>query len=132
MLEQHAWVVARKRLFELRRRNGGWAVARVSFLGEPVTMVLPPQGSGHMPKALNLGHFGVERHTSDDAGIGWHEVATPVYAPQPVGKPAGGVAWKLIQVWSIERGCGSASGTVWAGTCPAGCSARAMAANRGN
>ncbi len=120
MMEQRAWVATRKGLFELRWRNGGWAIERVSFLGEPVTMVLPPQGLGRILAALNLGHFGVKLHASDDAGATWHEVATPVYPPQPEGEPAGGVDWKLIQVWSLERGGGSASNTVWAGTLPGG------------
>ena len=120
MMEQRAWVATRKGLFELRRRNGGWAIERVSFLGEPVTMVLPPQGSSRMLAALNLGHFGVKLHASDDAGATWHEVATPVYPTQPAGESAGGVAWKLMQVWSMERGRGSSSNTVWAGTLPGG------------
>ena len=98
MTEQRAWAATCKGLFELRRRSGNWAMERVSFLGEPVTMVLPPQGSGRMLAALNLGHFGVKLHASDDAGTTWHEVATPAYPKQPEGEPSGGVVWKLIQV----------------------------------
>ena len=30
------------------------------------------------------------------------------------------MAWKLIQVWSIERGGGTSSNTIWAGTLPGG------------
>ena len=40
-----AWVASRKGLFEWRRRGGrggDWAIERVSFLGDPVSMVLPP------------------------------------------------------------------------------------------
>ncbi len=118
-MEQRAWVATRKGLFELRRRAAGWAIERVSFLGEPVSMLLPPQhGAGRMLAALNLGHFGVKLHASDDAGASWHEVATPVYPPQPEGEPAGGVAWKLTQIWSLEAG--AADGSVWAGTLPGG------------
>ena len=113
-MEQRAWVATRKGLFELRCRAGAWAIERVSFLGEPVSMVLPPQPSGRMLAALNLGHFGVKVHASDDAGVSWAEVATPAYPPQPDGQ--GGVAWKLVQIWSLE----AAHGVVWAGTLPGG------------
>ena len=95
-MDARAWVATRKGLFELQRRAGAWAVAGVSFLGEPVSMVLPPQASGRMLAALNLGHFGVKLHASDDAGASWHAVATPVYPPQPESDK--GVAWKLMQI----------------------------------
>jgi hypothetical protein len=121
-----AWVATRKGLFELRRRPATsstpahWANARVSFLGEPVSMVLPPDASGHMLAALNLGHFGVKVHASGDAGATWAEVATPTYPEQPPG--AEGPAWKLVQIWSLERSVGGSGRgtTVWAGTLPGG------------
>jgi len=119
-MEQRAWVATRKGLFELRQRAGAWAIERVSFLGEPVSMVLPPQGSGRMFAALNLGHFGVKMHASDDAGVTWHELAAPAYPPQPEGEPVAGVAWKLVQIWSMESGFGSSGDTLWAGTLPGG------------
>jgi hypothetical protein len=125
-MEQRAWVATRKGLFEMRREGDGWAVARISFLGEPVSMVLPPQPSGRMLAALNLGHFGVKVHASDDAGANWHEVATPAYPPQPE-QPAPGdrlpggehpiIPWKLVQIWSLQHG---ANGVIWAGTLPGG------------
>lgn len=115
---QRAWVATRKGLFEMRQRGGAWAIERVIFLGEPVSMLLPPQASGRMLAALNLGHFGVKLHASDDAGATWHELPTPAYPPQPDGEPVAGVAWKLVQIWSLEAG--AASGTLWAGTLPGG------------
>jgi hypothetical protein len=114
MNNERAWIATRKGLFELRRTAPGWRIQRVSFLGEPVSMVLPPQDDGRMMVALNLGHFGVKLHASDDAGARWHEVATPAYPEQPAG--AAGPPWKLVQVWSLEM----AAGTVWAGTLPGG------------
>ena len=114
MNPDRAWAATRKGLFELRRADGGWRVERVSFLGEPVSMLLPPQSDGRMLAALNLGHFGVKLHASDDAGAHWHEVAAPAYPPQPEG--AAGPAWTLQQLWSLE----AAQGTVWAGTLPGG------------
>ena len=112
--EERAWIATRKGLFELRRGSGGWAVERASFLGEPVSMLLPPVASGRMIAALNLGHFGVKLHASDDAGATWHELAAPAYPEQPAAAP--GPAWKLVQVWSLEED----RGTVWAGTLPGG------------
>jgi hypothetical protein len=67
-----------------------------------------------MLAALNLGHFGVKVHASDNAGETWREIATPAYPPQPEGVE--GVPWKLVQIWSLEQG----HGTVWAGTLPGG------------
>jgi hypothetical protein len=114
-MTSRAWVATRKGLFELQCKDGRWFVARTSFLGEPVSMVLPPQaGSQRMLAALNLGHFGVKVHASDDAGATWREVATPSYPAQPEGNT--GVPWKLVQIWSLEV----AQGTVWAGTLPGG------------
>lgn len=109
-----AWVATRKGLFELRRSAAGWAVHRLNFIAEPVSMLLPPQADGRMLAALNLGHFGVKVHASDDAGAHWQEVSTPQFPPQPEG--AEGPAWKLVQIWSLA----AAHGTVWAGTLPGG------------
>jgi hypothetical protein len=114
MNNDRAWIATRKGLFELRRTAEAWRVERISFLGEPVSMVLPPQDGRHMLAALNLGHFGVKLHASEDAGASWHEVATPSYPSQPDG--ATGPAWKLVQLWSLE----AAHGIVWAGTLPGG------------
>ena len=117
-MNDRAWVATRKGLFELRHSAGRWAIAKHSFIGEPVSMLLPPQASGRVLAALNLGHFGVKVHASDDSGQTWHEVATPSYPPQPETAPgaAAGAAWKLVQIWSME----AAGGTVWAGTLPGG------------
>ncbi len=110
-----AWVATRKGLFELRCRAGQWQIERVSFLGEPVTMLLPPEaGSSRMLASLTTGHYGTKLHASDDAGRTWTEVATPAYPPQPEG--AEGPPWKLVLVWALEQ----ARGTVWAGTIPGG------------
>jgi hypothetical protein len=115
MPASRAWVATRKGLFELQRGSRGWGIARVSFLAEPVTMVLPPPAAGgRMLVALNLGHFGTKLHASDDAGASWREVAAPAFPPQPA--EATGPAWKVVQVWSMAR----VAGAVWAGTLPGG------------
>lgn len=117
MTQDRAWAATRKGLFELRRRGAAWQVENVSFLAEPVSMLLPPDEGGRMLVALNLGHFGTKLHASADAGKTWREVAVPVYPPQPEGEAfPGGPEWKLLQIWALER----AGGTVWAGTIPGG------------
>jgi hypothetical protein len=112
--QDRAWAATRKGLFELRRRGGAWQIENVSFLAEPVSMLLPPDASGRMLAALNLGHFGVKLHASNDAGKTWREVGVPTFPPQPEG--AEGPAWKLLQIWSLER----AGDAIWAGTIPGG------------
>ena len=115
MSHERAWIATKKGLFELRLHGGAWGIARVSFLGEPVTMLLPPAaGDARMLASLSTGHYGTKVHASDDAGQSWHEVATPTYPAQPEG--AAGPPWKLVQLWSLEQ----AHGTVWAGTLPGG------------
>lgn len=117
-MSMSAWVGTRKGLFELKHGGGDgdtWQVANISFLAEPVSMVLPPDEHGHMLVALNLGHFGVKVQASKDRGKSWTEVATPTFPAQPEG--AEGPAWKLVQIWSMER---DARGAIWAGTNPGG------------
>ena len=111
-MDDRAWVATRKGLFELRWRGGSWGVARTSFVGDPVTMVLPPDASGRMLAALNLGHFGVKVHASDDAGVHWREVDAPALPEQPA--DAEGPAWKVTMIWSLER----SGPTLFAGTLP--------------
>ena len=109
-----AWVATRKGLMELRRRAGGWGVERASFVGDPVSMVLPPDKSGRMFAVLSLGHFGVKLQASDDAGTSWREVAPPAFPLQPEAAP--GPAWKVSLVWALER----AGNALLAGTLPGG------------
>ncbi len=117
-MSEIAWVATRKGLFELRlgAMSRRWEIASVSFLGDPVSMLLPaPAGGGRMLAALNLGHFGSKLQGSDDGGKTWTELAVPSYPAQPEG--AEGPAWKLQQIWSLER---DARGRLWAGTLPGG------------
>ncbi len=114
-MSERAWLATRKGLIQLRRHAaGGWRLHNTAFLGDPVSMLLPPQADGRMLAALNLGHFGTKLQASDDAGTTWHEVAAPAYPAQPEGAP--GPAWKLVLLWALE----AAGGTVWAGTLPGG------------
>lgn len=118
-MDDRAWVATRKGLIELSRRASGWRIARTSFLGEPVSAVLPPDRDGRMLAALNLGHFGTKLHASEDGGATWREVAAPAYPAQPDPPAAGDVAWTLVMVWTLERSLSGAP-EVYAGTLPGG------------
>lgn len=114
-MSDRAWLCTRKGLIELRRRQGRWGIEQVSFLGEPVTMVLPPSpGSSKLLACLSTGHYGTKLHASSDGGQSWSEIDAPAYPEQPADAP--GPAWKLLQVWSIEQ----AGNSIWVGTLPGG------------
>lgn len=119
-----AWIATRKGLFELRRaaetrHGGGWSIAGLRFAGEPVSAVLADPRSTRVYAALNLGHFGVKLHRSDDGGAHWNEVAVPVYPPEPADKKDD-IAWKLVQLWSLAPGGADQPDELWAGTLPGG------------
>lgn len=113
-MTDRAWAATRKGLFELRRRAGAWHIENLSFVADPVTMLLPPDASGRMLAGLNLGHFGAKLQASDDAGKTWREVSAPSYPAQPEG--AEGPAWKLEQVFALER----SGDVIWCGSIPGG------------
>ncbi len=112
------WVASRKGLFELRETDAGWAIERVSFLGHPVTIVLPDARDGSLYAGLNLGHFGVKLHRSEDRGVTWTEVAVPAYPPVEEGKDAKGSS--LFLLWGLEAAGPNTSDGLWAGTIPGG------------
>jgi hypothetical protein len=103
-------VATRKGLLRVHWREGGWAIGGVSFLGDPVTMVLDDPRDGALYAALNLGHFGVKLRRSDDGGRSWTEVAAPAF---PAGEEGGPT---VKQVWALAAG---EPGVLWAGTIPA-------------
>jgi hypothetical protein len=104
------YVGTKKGLFVVTGRG----IGRPHFLGDPVSMVLPDR-DGTLYAALNLGHFGVKLHRSEDGGRRWEEVAAPAYPPQPEGTQDK-TPWKLVQLWSLE----SDGERLWAGTIPGG------------
>ncbi|HVL56484.1 MAG TPA: exo-alpha-sialidase, partial [Burkholderiaceae bacterium] len=118
-MPQRALVATRKGLFELVGRDGAWAIADVSFLGEPVSMMLADPRDGATYAALNLGHFGVKLHRRERGAREWTEIAAPAYPPQPP-EPTQDVAWKLALIWSLEPGGADEPGALWAGTLPGG------------
>lgn len=119
-MAERLWVGTRKGLFELRARAGQWVIERVSFLGEPVSMVLPDPRDGHIYAALNLGHWGVKFHRSTDGGQTFEELEPMVYPPQPEILAEGEPPWSLEMIWSLEPGGADQPGTIYAGTIPGG------------
>jgi photosystem II stability/assembly factor-like uncharacterized protein len=112
-------VSTRKGLFTFLREAGRWAVERVSFLGQNVTLTHAGPAGWHA--ALNLGHFGVKLHHSTDEGRSWEERAVPAYPEGEMvvtgdGKPHRPASLQMI--WSLEKG--EHPEQLWAGTLPGG------------
>jgi len=120
-------VATRKGLFFVEPgASGRYAVARASFLGDRVTMVLPDRRDGALYASIGHGHFGVKLHRSRDGGATWEECAAPAYPKKPDGvedvDPVRGtpVPWSLEMIWSLEAGAASEPGVLWCGTIPGG------------
>jgi len=126
------YAATRKGLFTIDKKsgNGGWAISRTAFLGDPVSAVLPDNRDGSVYAALNLGHFGVKFHRSKDNGETWEESTTPAYPKDPekaeAQPPAEGNAPPapsdnvMKQIWIMETGGNDEPGVLWAGTNPGG------------
>lgn len=117
------WAATRKGLFEVRREAPGrWDIARVSFLGDNVSMLLPADGT--LYAALDHGHFGVKLHRSADGGASFAECAPPKFPEKPAGvedldpfkhTP---IPWTVLRVWSLE--VGEDADVLYCGTIPGG------------
>lgn len=116
-MSDRLFAATRKGLFEFRRRPAGWGVENTAFLGSPVSMMLADPRDGTLYAALDLGHFGVKLHRSDDGGANWSEIAAPSYAGVDAEEPDP-PALKLV--WSLEPGGADEPGVLWAGTIPGG------------
>ncbi len=109
-------VATRKGLFRFERKGAGWFAGPPAFVGQPVTAVLGDWRDGTRYAALNLGHFGVKLHRSDDKGRNWTEVAAPALPSEPGNENA-----KAVQlIWTLEPGGPDEAGVLWAGTIPGG------------
>ena len=110
-MSQQFHAATRKGLFRWERdQSGSWAIAEVSFLGDPVTNVLADSGDGAVYAALNHSHFGQKLHRSDDGGKTWQEITTPAFPPKPddvedldpVRKTP--IPWTVKDVWALSPG----------------------------
>jgi hypothetical protein len=111
-------VATRKGLLTVdRKRAGGWEVTDLSFVGNPVTIMLNDSRDGTLYAGLNLGHFGVKFQRRDSGSDDWQECPAPSF-PQvasaeidatPSGPSVG-------QLWCLEPGNADQPGTIWAGS----------------
>src|SRR5690348_7581333 len=116
-MSDRLFAATRKGLFEFRARPSGWDVANISFLGSPVNQVMKDPRDGALYAALDLGHFGVKLHRSEDDGASWTEIGVPSYAgvDQEAKDPP-----SLKLLWVLEAGGRDQPGLLWAGTIPGG------------
>lgn len=113
----------RKGLFTYERDGAGWRLARQSFLGIQVPMLLHHEGT--LLAAVEHGHFGSKLHRSTDGGESWEELDPPVYPEKPADVPDvldpwrnTPVPWSLEKIWCLEAG--GTPGHLWCGTIPGG------------
>lgn len=111
------YVATRKGLVEIHRSDASWTVGRCHFLADPVTAFFMDSRDQTLYAALNLGHFGVKLHRSDDGGDRWLELPAPAY-PSVEGESEDGPSVSLV--WSLEGGGPDRPGRLWAGTLPGG------------
>jgi photosystem II stability/assembly factor-like uncharacterized protein len=81
-----------------------------------VTATLYDRRDGALYAGLNLGHFGVKLHRSDDGGATWTELPAPAF-PEGLGGDAA-TAPSVAQLWALAAAGPDAPGTIWAGTIP--------------
>ncbi len=126
------YVSTRKGLLRYACGSNGWTLADIAFRGEPVSLALPSRDGQTVFAALNLGHFGVKLHRTDDGGKTWTELEPPKYpkveeashgpdprAPEPQSTgPQDTKAPSVVGIWSLAWG--GPKGHVWCGTAPGG------------
>ncbi|MDB4998192.1 MAG: glycosyl hydrolase, repeat protein [Myxococcaceae bacterium] len=120
MKHERIFVSTRKGLFSIvRSATGTWAIERVSFVGDAVSLAFHDARDGALYAGLGLGHFGVKMRRSPDLGVTWEDIAAPAFPPQPEGTvdtlPDGKPwPWRVEQVWALEAG--ENAGELWCGT----------------
>jgi len=124
------WVGTRKGLFVVTRRSAAdptsWKIECRGFLGDPVSAVLHDPRDGALYAALELGHFGVKLHRSEDEGRSWREIAHPRFegekrvTPETWGEPLGYDGPTVDAIWAIEPASNDRPGSLWAGTVSGG------------
>ncbi|HSR56008.1 MAG TPA: exo-alpha-sialidase, partial [Alphaproteobacteria bacterium] len=126
---QSIHVASHKGLFTLTPEGDDWRLGGPAFAGNPVTAVLTDPRDGAIYAALNLGHFGVKLHRSDDGGANWTEIPAPAFAEEagrPPPDPMSG-DWppkkegpSVEMIWTLVPGGADQPGRLWAGTIPGG------------
>lgn len=116
-MSETLYVAARKGLIAYDFTGGECRPRKPSFLGEPVSAVLRDARDGALYAALNLGHFGVKLHRSEDDGATWTEITAPAFLAQPDDVEK---APSVDVIWSLVAGGADQPGWLWAGTIPGG------------
>jgi hypothetical protein len=104
----------KKGFFQLRRAGGSWSIAETSFLGDPISMLLPDPRDGTLYAAQALGHFGVKLQRSRDGGRSWQEIPAPAFPKDAADGPS------VSYLFCLETGGADQDGWLWCGTIPAG------------
>lgn len=113
------WVSTRKGLFGLVRSSGGGCrIDRTAFLGEPLSIALADPRDGAIYAALNLGHFGVKLHRSDDDGATWTEVGVPTFPQSTETATDAPKGPSLKMIWELVPAGPKVEDGLWAGTIP--------------
>jgi hypothetical protein len=111
-------VATRKGLLTFEPAGHAWRIIKTAFVGDPVSAVLHDGRDGTIYAALNLGHFGIKLHRSED-GKEWKEMPVPAHAP--VAEPKEGEKGPSVSViWTLAAGGDDQPGLLWAGTLPGG------------
>jgi hypothetical protein len=105
-------VGTKKGLFELQRAHGAWSIARTSFLGDPISMLLHDPRDGALYAAEALGHFGVKLQRSRDGGESWQELTAPAFPKTGTEGPS------VSYLFCLETGGTDQPGWLWCGTIP--------------
>lgn len=113
-------VASRKGLLTFSEGTDGWTLDRSAFVGEPVTAVLPDARDGALYAALNLGHFGVKLHRSDDGGDTWQELPAPAFPAAGDGDADEAAGPSVSLLWTLAAGGPDQPGLIWCGTIPGG------------
>ena len=126
-MAERLYVGTRKGLFEVARSGGGWDIADVHFLGDPVSAVLADDGAVYA--ALDLGHFGAKLWRRERAGAAGASLRRRRFRqsrrmPPTIRIPGRSARSGRSSRAACRGGCGPAR-------CRAGCSAPTMAARPG-
>ena len=114
-MSDRLYVGTRKGLFEVTREGGGWNIADVHFLGDPVSAVLADGDT--LYAALDLGHFGAKLWRREGFGP-WRELPAPAFPPKPEDAADDPHPWTVGTIWAIEPG--GVPDRLWIGTMPGG------------
>jgi len=116
--QERLYVSTRKGLLTYVRDSSGWKLADMAHRGSPVSMTLPSRDGRTVLAALNLGHFGVKLHRTEDGGKTWTELQPPRYPKVETAEAADDKAPSVSAIWSMTWG--GPKGHVWCGTTPGG------------